>query len=162
MLDRDLAELYQVKTEALNQAVKRNIARFPVDFMFQLSQHEFDFLRSQIVMSNPQRGGRRYLPYAFTEFGVAMLSSVLRSTIAVQINIKIIRAFVDLRQQISSSPEYALLNERVRRIEAEIETLKTQHKVESVLVEGKVSKLSRETLRMTQVLDEFQNTHFDY
>jgi hypothetical protein len=103
MLDAHLALLYGVQTKVLVQAVKRNINRFPVDFMFQLTQEEFQNLRSQIVTSN--QGGRRYSPYVFTEQGVAMLSSVLRSQQAVQVNIEIMRAFVRLRQLISSHTE---------------------------------------------------------
>jgi len=98
MLDSDLADLYQVETRALLQAVRRNISRFPEDFMFQLNREEADVLTSQIVISNLGRGGRRYLPYGFTEHGVAMLSSVLRSKRAVQMNILIIRAFIRLRE----------------------------------------------------------------
>jgi hypothetical protein len=96
MLDFDLANLYGVETRALNQAVKRNIQRFPSDFMFQLSQREFDNLMSQIVISS--WGGTRKLPFAFTEHGVTMLASVLRSNTAVDINIQIVRAFIALRQ----------------------------------------------------------------
>lgn len=108
MFDADLAGLYEVETRALVQAVKRNIERFPADFMFQLTQEEFDFLRSQSVISNPEgRGGRRYLPYAFTEQGVAMLSSVLRSDRAIHVNIEIMRAFVRLRQMLASHKELA-------------------------------------------------------
>lgn len=105
MLDRDLAELYGVETFVLNQAVKRNIERFPDDFIFQLDEDEFKNLRSQIVMSS--WGGRRYPPYVFTEQGVAMLSSVLRSKRAIQMNIAIMRAFVKLRQMLSSNKELA-------------------------------------------------------
>ena len=98
MLDSDLAELYGVETFNLNKAVKRNLDRFPQDFMFQLTKEEASVLRFQIGMSKPSgRGGRRYLPFAFTEQGVAMLSSVLNSTRAVQVNIAIIRTFVRLR-----------------------------------------------------------------
>ena len=103
MLDKDLAQLYGVGTKVLNQAVKRNIERFSEDFMFQLTQKEFlmfqngtSSLRSQFVTS--KRGGRRYLPYAFTEQGIAMLSSVLNSERAIQVNIAIMRTFVKLRQ----------------------------------------------------------------
>ncbi len=96
MLDSDLAKLYGVATKALLQAVKRNIERFPPDFMFQLSGSEFEILRSQFVTSS--WGGRRYAPYAFTEQGVAMLSSVLRSRRAIEINIAIMRVFVHLRE----------------------------------------------------------------
>jgi len=96
LLDKDLAELYGVETRQLVQAVKRNIKRFPDDFMFQLSGEEFKNLRSQIVSSS--WGGRRYTPYAFTEQGVAMLSSVLKSEQAINVNIAIMRAFVQLRR----------------------------------------------------------------
>jgi hypothetical protein len=108
MLDRDLAELYEVTTFNLNKAVKRNLSRFPEDFMFQLSEEESLALRFQIGMSKQTgRGGRRYVPYAFTEQGVAMLSSVLRSKRAVQVNIEIMRTFARLRQMIASNKELA-------------------------------------------------------
>ena len=97
MLDADLAVLYGVETRTLNQAVQRNLERFPSDFMFQLTTEEFVRLRSQIVISKPGRGGRRTPPYAFTEQGVAMLSSVLRSERAIEVNVEIMRAFVRLR-----------------------------------------------------------------
>jgi len=102
MMDADLARLYGVTTKALNQAVKRNLARFPSDFMFQLRNEEAAALRSQIVTSK-RRGGRQYRPYVFTEQGVAMLSTVLRSERAIQVNIAIMRAFVRLRELISSN-----------------------------------------------------------
>lgn len=126
MLDRDLAELYGVETRALNQAVKRNIDRFPDDFLFRLNKNEWTFLKSQIVISNndattadnkdvatngdslksqiviSNRGGDRALPYAFTELGIAMLSSVLRSETAIQVNINIMRAFVAIRHAVSA------------------------------------------------------------
>ena len=108
MLDTDLALLYDVEIKALNQAVKRNIERFPADFMFQLTVEEADFLRSQFVTLKPGRGQhRKYLPYAFTEQGVAMLSSVLRSPRAVQVNIEIMRAFVKLRRLLTEHAELA-------------------------------------------------------
>jgi len=103
MIDTHLAILYGVQTKVLVQAVKRNIVRFPNDFMFQLTQEEFEDLRSQFVTSN--WGGRRYLPYVFTEQGVAMLSSVLHSKQAIQVNIEIIRAFVRLRKLTDSHKE---------------------------------------------------------
>jgi len=106
MLDQDLAELYQVETKALVQSVQRNAKRFPPDFMFQLSFQEFTALRSQIVTSKG-RGGRRTAPYAFTEHGVAMLSSVLRGERAAEINIEVIRAFVKLRQLVVSNSDLA-------------------------------------------------------
>lgn len=104
MLDRDLAELYGVETRVLNQAVKRNSDRFPEDFMFQMSDDEVRIWKSQIVMSNSIKMGMRRNPYAFTELGVAMLSSVLTSNIAIQINIGIMRAFVTVRQMIAANP----------------------------------------------------------
>ncbi|HEY7090150.1 MAG TPA: ORF6N domain-containing protein [Tepidisphaeraceae bacterium] len=106
MLDSDLAELYGESTKRLNEAVRRNPDRFPSDFMFQLTVDETENLRSQIATSKA-RGGRRYLPYAFTEQGVAMLSSVLRSKRAVQVNVQIMRTFVKLRQMLSSHAELA-------------------------------------------------------
>ncbi len=107
LFDIHLAELYEVPTKVLNQAVKRNLDRFPGDFMFRLNAKETDSLRSQIVTSNVGRGGRRYLPYAFTEQGVAMLSSVLKSPRAVQVNIAIMRAFVRLRQLLATHRDLA-------------------------------------------------------
>ncbi len=100
MFDRDLAELYSVETKALNRAVKRNIERFPEDFMFRLSKEELANLRFHFGTSN--RGGQRYLPYAFTENGVAMLSSVLNSERAVQVNIQIMRTFTKLREMLAT------------------------------------------------------------
>ena len=100
MLDKDLAELHGVETKRLNEAVKRNIDRFPDDFCFQMTENEYQFLRSQIATSKKgeTRGGRQYLPYAFTEQGVAMLSAVLRSPTAIQMSIKIMKAFVAMRR----------------------------------------------------------------
>ena len=100
MLDRDLAKLYGVETKALKQAVRRNIDRFPSDFMFELNKDEFNNLRSQIVTSS--WGGARYFPMAFTEHGVAMLSSVLNSNRAIEVNIQIMRAFTQLRKMLST------------------------------------------------------------
>lgn len=108
MLDSDLADLYEVEIKVLNQAVKRNIERFPDDFMFQLTGEEAERLRSQFVTLKPGRGQhRKYLPYAFTEQGVAMLSSVLRSDRAIHVNIEIMRAFVRLRRMLASNAELA-------------------------------------------------------
>lgn len=127
MLDEYLAELYGVKTKILNQAVKRNRKRFPGDFMFQLSIHEVSDLRSQIVTSNEGRGGRRHLPYAFTEQGVAMLSTVLNSERAVQMNIEIMRAFVRLRHILSTNKtlaeKFAELERRVASHDEHIRSL---------------------------------------
>ena len=113
MLDSDLAALYQVETKVFNRAVSRNIERFPENFRFQLTKDEFNSLRSQIVTSNG-RGGRRYLPYVFTEQGIAMLSGVLRSEVAVQVSIRIMNTFVEMRRFIANN---ALLFERISSIE---------------------------------------------
>jgi len=113
MLDRDLAELYGVETKVLKQAVKRNIDRFPHDFMFELTSDEFQNLRSQIVTSS--WGGTRYISMAFTEQGVAMLSSVLRSKRAVQVNIQIMRAFTQLRQMLSTHKDLTKKIEAMER-----------------------------------------------
>jgi len=102
MLDRDLAELYGVETRTLNQAVKRNLNRFPEDFMFQLTQTEMENWKSQIVISNKDKMGSRKTPYAFTENGVAMLSSVLNSDRAVEVNIQIMRTFTRLREMLQT------------------------------------------------------------
>lgn len=114
MLDADLAELYGVPTSRLNEAVKRNSARFPEDFMFRLTAGEHDSLISQFAISKPGRGGRRKLPYAFTEQGVAMLSGVLNSPRAVQVNVAIMRAFVALRRAAAS---HVALSRRLDELE---------------------------------------------
>ncbi len=119
LLDTDLARLYAVATKTLNRAVKRNQSRFPPDFMFQLTVEEAVSLRYQFGTSKPGRGGRRYLPYAFTEQGVAMLSSVLRSQRAVQVNVAIMRAFVSLRRMLTDNEALAQkLAELERRLES--------------------------------------------
>ena len=105
MLDSDLAELYEVKSKVLLQAVKRNIQRFSEDFMFQLDNQEVANLRSQIVTSSSGHGGRRYFPNVFTKLGVAMLATVLNSERAIQVNIEIMRTFVRLRQMLASNAE---------------------------------------------------------
>ena len=121
MIDSDLAMLYEVETKVLNQAVKRNIERFPKDFMFQLTEQEWeDFkVRSQFVTS-PKGGGRQYLPYVFTEQGVSMLSSVLKSKKAIQINVQIMRTFVAMRQ-------WAIENKDMAQRLAEIEHYFIEH-----------------------------------
>lgn len=115
MLDRDLALLYSVETKVLNRAVKRNLQRFPLDFMFQLTAEETEILRCQIGTSSLSHGGRRYLPYVFTEQGVAMLSTVLNSERAVLVNIEIMRTFVKLRQMLASNAE---LSRRLDELES--------------------------------------------
>ena len=120
MLDSDLAKLYGVETFNLNKAVKRNINRFPRDFMFQLTKEEYDSLIFQIGISKPKRGGRRFLPYVFTEQGVAMLSSVLQSEQAIAVNIQIMRTFVQIKQ-------FALENKDLAKRVSELEHYFIEH-----------------------------------
>jgi hypothetical protein len=130
MIDSDLAKLYQIETKVFNQAVKRNIVRFPDSFRFQLTDEEFEGLRSQIVTSN-EKGGRRYLPYVFTEQGIAMLSAVLKSDIAVQISIRIMETFVEMRHFISNNE---FLFEKISKVELkQLEyQKKTDHKLDII------------------------------
>lgn len=128
MLDSDLASLYQVETKVFNQAVKRNIKRFPELFRFQLTEKEFNNLRSQSVTSSSNtHGGRRYMPYVFTEQGIAMLSAVLKSDIAIEMSIKIINSFVEMRNLLMFSQE---LYSRLDRVE--LKQLETDKKLEEV------------------------------
>ncbi len=124
MLDADLAELYGVQTKVLVQAVKRNLARFPDDFMFQLSAEEHSILRSQTVTSSASHGGRRTPPYAFTEQGVSMLSSVLGSPRAITVNIEIMRTFVRVRALAATHGDLA---KRLSELEVQTDTLAMQH-----------------------------------
>ncbi|HEC42533.1 MAG TPA: ORF6N domain-containing protein [Bacteroides sp.] len=117
MLDEDLADLYGVETRRLNEQVKRNIARFPLDFMFQITINEYESLISQFATSN--RGGRRKLPYAFTEQGVAMLSGVLHGEIAVKVNIQIMRVFTRMREMLESHKEILTKLEHLERKDIE-------------------------------------------
>lgn len=124
MLDSDLAVLYDVQTKVLVQAVKRNIERFPSDFMFQLSIEEWAALRSQTVTSNIGRGGRRTAPYVFTEQGVAMLSSVLGSPRAIAVNIEIMRTFVRVRALVTTHQDLA---KRLSELEEKTELIDMRH-----------------------------------
>ena len=137
MIDVDLAELYGVSTKQLNQQVQRNQKRFPPDFMFQLTKEETENLRSQFATSRSAHGGRRTLPYVFTEHGVAMLSSVLKSERAIEVNITIMRAFIQLRQMMESNEE---LN---RKFVAVIRKLSTHDKYFRVVFD-ELKKLAEE------------------
>ena len=156
MLDRDLAELYGVETKHINQAVKRNETRFPKDFMFQLSKEEFENWRSQIVTSNSDKMGLRRPPYAFTEQGVSMLSAVLKSEIAVDISVKIIRAFVEMRKIINSDNAlfYKIDFLEKRQISYEI---KTDTKINQILnaLEDKTLKPKQGIFYDGQVFDAY-------
>lgn len=128
ILDFDLANLYCVETKYLNQSVKRNIQRFPIDFMFKLSNEEWQTLRLHFATSN--QGGRRYMPYAFTEQGVAMLSGLLNSEIAIEMNIAIMRAFVAMRQSLSlqsSTVEIATIKNEITKLKAYIDEVFTDY-----------------------------------
>ena len=154
MLDYDLAEMYGVETKALKQAVRRNILRFPVEFMFELTKDEFALLRSQFVTSKG-RGGTRYMPFAFTEQGVAMLSSVLNSETAIQVNIGIIRAFVAVRQMIAANP-VAL---RLSTLEKNFEELKQD--LEEIFADyNDINEDTRAQLEaINRALADLQTTH---
>ena len=145
MLDRDLAEMYGVLTKALNQAVKRNIDRFPSDFMFQLTNEETQNWKSQIVTSNSIKMGMRRNPYAFTELGVAMLSSVLNSKTAIQINMGIMRAFVAVRQMLSNPIE-----RRFETIETQVKELKQY--MEEVLIDQ--NDINEHTLVQLELINQ--------
>jgi hypothetical protein len=146
MLDQDLAELYEVETKVLNQAVKRNLARFPEDFMFQLDKAEFDSLRSQFVTSNKSKGGRRYLPYVFTEQGIAMLSSVLNSEKAIQVNIAIMRTFVQMRKLLVTNEELA---RRIDELEKNTNTRLKKHDDQIRAIFEAIKKLIKATIPKT-------------
>ena len=139
MLDRDLASLYQVEVRVLNQAVKRNLRRFPPDFMFRLDKEEWDNLKSHFVISS--WGGSRTLPYAFTEQGLAMLSGILNSDIAVSVNIAIMRAFVDMRNAI------AMQDKSIKR---EIENLRNY--VEEILADQ--NEINESVSKRLEVIDD--------
>jgi hypothetical protein len=136
MLDYDLATLYEIETKVLKQSVKRNIERFPEDFMFELTKVEFDNLRSQIVTSN--YGGMRYLPFAFTEQGVAMLSGVLKSEKAIKINIAIMRTFVILRNSLLNLEE---ITSKVKEIENQFPEI---YKILNYLMDKEELKIEQE------------------
>ena len=181
MLDRDLAELYGVETRALNQAVKRNIDRFPDDFLFRLNKNEWTFLKSQIVISNTDattadnkdvatngdslksqfvisnRGGDRALPYAFTELGIAMLSSVLRSETAIQVNINIMRAFVAIRHAVSA---WQGVNLKVEQLSHKVDNLNAR--VDEILHEqNDINRMQEETNNEITLQIEAINDAFD-
>jgi hypothetical protein len=141
ILGFDLAEMYRVETKSLNLSVKRNMKRFPPDFMFQLIKEEWEHLRLQIETS--KRGGRRYLPYAFTEQGVAMLSGLLNSNMAIEININIMRAFVAVRTYLN---EYASTSKEITRIWEHVKSLE---------------KISEENMKAINDLSEDVGHHFD-
>ena len=152
MLDRDLAALYGTETKVLIQAVKRNIRRFPEDFMFQLTKEEFMFWKSQIVTSNSDKKGLRRPPYAFTEQGVAMMSGILHSDAAIETNIMIMRAFVAVRRLITLPDS----SDRLLRIESEIRKIKQE--MEDILADqNDINEMNRAQLEaISQAMAELQ------
>jgi hypothetical protein len=157
MLDRDLAELYQVETRVLNQAVARNLDIFPERFAFQLTKEEFQNLKSQIVTSS--WGGARKSPYVFTEHGCLQASNVLKSAVAKKMSVFIIDAFVAMKNQIFSNPNYELLREQILRLQAETKlinaemlALKKDHKIDINVQNMEINDLNE---KMTELLTEF-------
>ena len=139
MLDRDLAEIYQVPTKSLNLAVRRNVSRFPNDFMFKVTEDDYSSLRFQFETSKIGRGGTRYLPYVFTEHGVAMLSSVLNSERAIQMNILIIRVFIKIKELILSNKDLEIrVGEVEKKQKEQGDILANVHEVVRQLVEEPV------------------------
>jgi len=159
MLDRDLAELYQVTTKRLNEQVKRNIQKFPSDFMFQLTEDEWNTLRSQIATSKNRRGGRTYIPFVFTEIGCNTVSGILNSDVANARSIFIHRAFVAMKNQIFSNPNYELLKEQILRLQAETKlinaemlALKKDHTIDLNVQNMEINDLNE---KVTELLTEF-------
>jgi cell division septum initiation protein DivIVA len=145
MLDRDLGDLYQVETKRLNEQVKRNIKRFPEDFMFQLTEQEFENLKSQIATSS--WGGTRKLPFVFTEHGVLMLSSILTSDRAIQLNILIMRVFARIRQMITDNTELRLAIEKLeRKTENHTKNIEVVFKYFDELLEKKENPIPRKAI----------------
>ncbi|MCK5852238.1 ORF6N domain-containing protein [bacterium] len=159
MLDEDLAKLYSVETGRLNEQVKRNIKRFPVIFMFQLTKDEYDNLISQIAISSLKHGGRRKLPYAFTEQGVSMLSAVLKSETAIEISVKIINTFVQIRKFITNNANIfqRLNNIEQKQIASDIKQIKTDNKIDAILdaIEAKDLKPKQGIFFDGQIFDAY-------
>ena len=149
ILDKDIASLYGVTTGALNQAVKRNLNRFPPDFMFQLTDVEWDLLKSQNVIAKKGRGGSRSLPYAFTEHGVLMLASVLKSDVAAQASINIARAFTEMRKYLVMS---AQVSAEIESLRAKIKVLETNTDDNSKALQTLSSELHNELEDLYKVL----------
>jgi len=160
MLDKDLAELYGVETKRLNEAVKRNINRFPDDFMFVLTDEEWLRLRSQIATS--KRGGNRYRPFAFTEYGIAMLSSVLHSETAIQVNINIMRAFISIRHAVaamlSTDLRYEQLSHKIDQLNAYVEEILHDQNDINAQQEQTNNEIAIQIEALNDALDKFRET----
>ena len=165
MLDRDLAGLYGVEPKRLLEQVRRNSERFPPNFMFQLNSEEVKVLRSQIATANISTKSRT-LPFVFTEYGTLMLASVLNSDTAIKISQKIVTVFVELNKQINFNPGYDILKEQVRRIMAELGSVRSEQELLSYelkgaqdLSEAKFESVKEKLDTITTILDGFQNAH---
>lgn len=160
MLDKDLAELYGVETKRLNEAVKRNINRFPDDFMFVLTDEEWLRLRSQFATS--KRGGNRYRPFAFTEYGIAMLSSVLHSETAIQVNINIMRAFISIRHAVaamlSADLRYEQLSHKIDQLNAYVEEILHDQNDINAQQEQTNNEIAIQIEALNDALDKFRET----
>ena len=173
MFDEDLAKIYEVKTFRLNEQVKRNPKRFPQRYCFQLTDQEWESLRSQNAMSNDKRGGRRYLPFVFTEHGCLQASNVLKSNIATEMSLFIIDAFVTMKNQIQSNPNDELLNERMKRLEAEAKlfnakaetihaemvALKADHKVDLNVQNMEIEDVNEKMTELLHLFNQFRDAH---
>ncbi|MDA1354258.1 MAG: ORF6N domain-containing protein [bacterium] len=157
ILDRDLAELYHVETRRLNEQVRRNKERFPADFMFQLTKDEFKNWKSQNAISNTDKMGLRHLPLAFTEQGVAMASGILKSKIAIEVNIHIMRAFIELRNNIALNPDFEILRLSIKNIESRIDTMDANNIVATISMEKKIMTMSGEIKKVSDTLDQLQD-----
>ena len=147
MIDRDLALLYQVETRILKQAVRRNINRFPSDFMFEMKKEEFENWRSQFVISNSDQMGLRYLPFCFTEQGVAMLSSVLNSERAINVSIQIIRIFTRIRQMLIDNTELRLEIEKIKtKLDKQGKNMELVFRCLDELIERKIEPIPRKRI----------------
>ena len=160
MLDKDLAELYGVETKRLNEAVKRNINRFPDDFMFVLTDEEWLRLKSQNATS--KRGGNRYRPFAFTEYGIAMLSSVLHSETAIQVNINIMRAFISIRHAVaamlSADLRYEQLSHKIDQLNAYVEEILHDQNDINAQQEQTNNEIAIQIEALNDALDKFRET----
>ena len=157
MLDRDLADLYQVPTRRINEQVKRNLKRFPEDFMFQLSREECDMVSRSQNATLKQGSNLKYQPYAFTEYGIVMLSSVLKSDIAIEVNKCIIKAFIELRNTIESIANSKELKIEVDNLHSKMKSLEMTQIVDRNSLNVKMTDLSKQVKEFATLLNEFHN-----
>jgi hypothetical protein len=157
MLDSDLAILYNLETKSLKRQVKRNINRFPSDFMLILTVEEAREISRYQNGTLKQGYNIKYPPYAFTEQGVAMLSGILNSNVAVEINIRIMRAFIELRKTIATNSDYMQLHEKIKSIESQIELISNNSMVDGILIEKKLNNMSADIRRISETLDQFHD-----